>query len=65
VDKPIRLIGPALAFFVCFATGAGLSMLFGLESRVWVPAGLAVSSVVAFVASRGFRHRTVNSRSQG
>jgi hypothetical protein len=41
---PTRSIG---AFAVCFAVGASLSLLFGLESRIWVPAGLVVSTIVA------------------
>lgn len=65
MEKPTRLIAPALAFIVCFATGGALSMLFGLESHVWVPAGFAVSGVVAFAASRGLRERTVSSKSEG
>ena len=36
------------AFFVCFATGAALSIAFGLESKNWVPAGFTVSSMVAY-----------------
>jgi hypothetical protein len=35
------------AFVVCFAVGASLSLLFGLDSRNWIPAGIAVSSLVA------------------
>ena len=38
------------AFAVCFAVGASLCLLLGLESRTWVPAGLVVSTVVAVIA---------------
>ena len=40
------------AFAVCFAVGASLSLLFGLESKIWVPAGLVVSTIVAVSALR-------------
>jgi hypothetical protein len=35
------------AFAMCFAVGALLSVLFGVASKTWVPAGLVVSTVVA------------------
>ncbi len=44
-----RAIG---AFCVCFAVGAALSILFGLESRSWVPAGVTTSTIVAIGAFR-------------
>jgi hypothetical protein len=45
--KANRAVG---AFVVCFAVGASLSVLFGLNSRNWIPAGMVVSTVVAFGA---------------
>ena len=43
----IRSVG---AFVVCFAVGASISLLFGLDSRNWIPAGIVVSSLVAGMA---------------
>jgi hypothetical protein len=45
--KANRTVG---AFVACFAVGASLSILFGLNSRNWIPAGMVVSTVVAFGA---------------
>jgi hypothetical protein len=45
--KAKRAVG---AFVVCFAVGASLSILFGLKSRNWIPAGVVVSTIVALGA---------------
>jgi hypothetical protein len=45
----IRSVG---AFIVCFTFGAILSLLFGLDFRNWIPAGIVVSSVVAVTVFR-------------
>jgi len=41
----------AAAFTTCFAVGALLSVWLGLESAIWVPAGLVTSTVVATFAT--------------
>jgi hypothetical protein len=51
-----RLIAAA-AFIVCFGTGMALSLLFGLESSLWVPAGVTVSTTVAAAVFFGTRRR--------
>jgi hypothetical protein len=48
--KANRAVG---AFVVCFAVGASVSVLFGLNSRNWIPAGIVVSTIVASVAFKG------------
>jgi hypothetical protein len=48
-----RAVAGAIAFVVCFAIGTTLSVLFGLPSRVWVPAGLSTSTIVAAVVWLG------------
>jgi hypothetical protein len=47
--KP-SLYRAAGAFVVCFAIGAGLSILTGTDSKIWVPAGFTTSSLVAWFA---------------
>ncbi len=52
---------PAIAaFLTCFAIGVGLSVMMGVELRIAVPAGMAVSATVAFyvVLSQRWRHTT-------
>ncbi len=48
----MRTTASIAAFAVCFAVGASLSLLFGLESRIWVPAGVVVSTLVAVSVRR-------------
>jgi choline-glycine betaine transporter len=43
----MRLLRALGAGVMCFATGAGLSILFGLPSQQWIRAGVICSSVVA------------------
>ena len=52
-----RAAGAFAAFAVCFAIGAGLSILSGTDSKIWVPAGFTTSSFVAWFAY-GARRKT-------
>jgi len=51
----------ACAFLVCFIVGASGSVLLGLDSRIWVPAGLSTSTLVAFIGYRAGRKRNIQS----
>jgi hypothetical protein len=49
---PSRFVIASAAFLVCLGVGASLSLLTGLESRVWLPAGVVVSTLVAWFVVR-------------
>lgn len=61
MKRRYRVIAAFASFAACFAVGAALSVLTGLESRIWVPAGFVTSTMVAIVA---FRSGSGNERSQ-
>jgi sensor c-di-GMP phosphodiesterase-like protein len=66
-----RVIAALAGFAICFAVGASLSVVGGLESRIWVPAGLVTSTMIAMFALRsGSRNersqrRTTRTRQKG
>ncbi len=47
----------AAAFLTCFVIGVGLSLLFGVDVRMAIPAGFTVSAIVAAYAVMSGRRR--------
>ncbi len=47
----------AAAFLTCFVLGVGLSLLFGVEARLAIPAGFVCSTLVAVYAVSASRRR--------